>query len=187
MTKNKTKKALASLAIVGIVMTMTPLNAFADTGVTAARSSSSDKVGSAVTVGNADCKQTNHPVGNGTVKDYHSLVANHSDGNFPALKETYKDSNDSNEYIIAGPNDSLYDIAIQYDTTVSNLMYLNPQISNPYQVYPGERIIVSNDNQWGNGLLNQQYSNGNQRGDKSPNQQNASKGSSQDKCTTKQN
>ena len=183
MNKNKINKALASLAIVGIVMTMTPINAFADTGVTAARSSSSDKVGSAVTVGNAGYKQTNHPVGNGTAKDYHSLDANHSDRNFPALKETYKDSEDSNEYIIAGPNDSLYDIAIQYDTTVSNLMYLNPQISNPYQVYPGERIIVSNDNQWGNGLLN----NGNQRGDKSSNQQNTSKGFSQDKCTTKHN
>ena len=184
MKKNKINKALASLAIVGIVMTMTPLNAFADTGVTAARCSSSDKVGSAITVGNAGYKQTNHSVGNGTAKDYHSLDANHSDRNFTASKETYKDSN---EYIIAGPNDSLYDIAIQYDTTVSNLMYLNPQISNPYQVYPGERIIVSNDNQWGNGLLNQQYSNGNQRGDKSSNQQNASKGFSQDKCTTKHN
>jgi len=165
-------------------MTMTPLNAFADTGVTAARSSSSDKVGSAVTVGNAGYKQTNHPVGNDTAKDYHGLVANHPDRNFSSLKETYQDSN---EYIIAEPNDSLYDIAIQYDTTVSNLMYLNPQISDPYQVYPGERIIVSNDNQWDNGLLNQRYSNGNQRGDKYSNQQNASKGSSQDKNTTKHN
>ena len=183
MNKNKINKALASLAIVGIVMTMTPLSALADTGVTAARCSSSDKVGSAITVGNAGYKQTDHSLGNGTAKDYHSLVANHSDGNFSASKETHKDSNDSNDYIIAGPNDSLYDIASQYDTTVSNLMYLNPQISDPYQVYPGERVIVSNDNQWGNGY--QQYSNGNHRGDKSTNQPNASKGSSQDKCTTK--
>ena len=87
-------------------------------------------------------------------------------------------------YYYVQPGDSMHSIAMAYNTTVRHLMYLNPQISDPYQVYPGERIIVSNDNQWGNGLLNLQYSKGDQRGDKSSNQQNASKGFLQDKCTT---
>jgi LysM repeat protein len=160
MNKYKITTVLAGLAIAGLAMTMTPLNAFANTGVTAAQSSGSE-------------------------------AANHSDRNFSTSKDTYKDSNeyrysneykDSNEYnnsngyIIAGPNDTLYDIAIEYDTTVSDLIYLNPQISNPnQQLYPGEMIIISNDNQWDNGLLNQRYSNGNHWGDKSSNQQNSSK------------
>ena len=148
MNKNKITTVLASLAIAGLAMTMTPLTAFANTGVTAAQSSSSE-------------------------------VANHHpDRNFSTSKDTYEYSNeynDSNGYITAGPNDTLYDIAIEYDTTVSNLMYLNPQISNPnQQLYSGEIIIINNDNQWDNGLSNQRYSKDNQQGDKS-NQQNSSK------------
>jgi len=50
MKKNKTKKALASLAIVGMAMTMTPFNALADTGVTTARISGSDRIETAVKV-----------------------------------------------------------------------------------------------------------------------------------------
>jgi len=53
MNKNKTKKALATLAIAGMAMTMTPFNAFADNGITTARLFGSDRVGTAVTVANA--------------------------------------------------------------------------------------------------------------------------------------
>jgi hypothetical protein len=41
MNKYKITRVLASLAIAGFAMTMTPLNAFANTGVTAAQSSNS--------------------------------------------------------------------------------------------------------------------------------------------------
>ncbi|MDR3539590.1 MAG: LysM peptidoglycan-binding domain-containing protein [Desulfosporosinus sp.] len=44
--------------------------------------------------------------------------------------------------------DTLHNIAIHFGTTVSNLMDLNSQISNPNQIYPGERIKVSSDNHW---------------------------------------
>lgn len=54
MNKNKTKKALASLAIAGMAMTMAPFNAFADTtAVTTARLFGTDRVGTAVAVANA--------------------------------------------------------------------------------------------------------------------------------------
>ena len=48
------------------------------------------------------------------------------------------------------PGDSLHSIAMQYNTTVSNLMSLNPQISNPHRIHVGERVKVSSGNQWGN-------------------------------------
>ncbi len=52
----KTKKALASLAIASMVMTAIPFNAFADAGVTTARLSGSDRVGTAVAVADAGWK-----------------------------------------------------------------------------------------------------------------------------------
>jgi LysM repeat protein len=55
------------------------------------------------------------------------------------------------------PGDSLHSIAMTYGTTISNLMALNPQISNPDQIYPGEIITV--DSQYNSG---DQYYNGNQ-------------------------
>jgi len=51
MKKNKTKKALATLAIAGMAISMVPFNAFADTaGVTTARISGSDRIETAVKV-----------------------------------------------------------------------------------------------------------------------------------------
>ena len=46
----KTKKALASLAIMGMAATLVPFNAFAATGVTTARLAGSDRVGTAIAV-----------------------------------------------------------------------------------------------------------------------------------------
>jgi len=43
----------------------------------------------------------------------------------------------------------MHSIAMAYNTTVSNLMSLNPQISNPHRIHVGERIKVSSGNQWG--------------------------------------
>lgn len=56
MQKNLTIKTLASLAIVGTALTMAPVQAFADTGVTAARLFGSDRIGTAVAVTNAGWK-----------------------------------------------------------------------------------------------------------------------------------
>ncbi|WP_434509788.1 cell wall-binding repeat-containing protein [Desulfitobacterium sp. AusDCA] len=53
MKKNSTRKALAGLLIVGTVLTMSPVQAFADTGVTAARLFGADRVETAVAVANA--------------------------------------------------------------------------------------------------------------------------------------
>ncbi|MDR3601853.1 MAG: LysM domain-containing protein [Desulfosporosinus sp.] len=52
-------------------------------------------------------------------------------------------------YVIQ-PGDSLHSIAMNYGTTVRSLMDLNPQIGNPHQIYPGERILVSSGYQWNN-------------------------------------
>jgi len=52
MKKNTTKKTLASLAIAGMVMTMAPLNALADIGVTTTRIFGTDRVGTAIAVAN---------------------------------------------------------------------------------------------------------------------------------------
>lgn len=52
-------------------------------------------------------------------------------------------------YYYVQPGDSLHGIAVQYDTTVSHLMDLNPQIRNPHRLYVGERIKVSSGDYWG--------------------------------------
>ena len=38
--------------------------------------------------------------------------------------------------------DSLYSIALKYDTSVNNLLRLNPKLKPPYTIYPGGYIIV---------------------------------------------
>ena len=53
-------------------------------------------------------------------------------------------------YYYVQPGDSMHSIAMAYNTTVSDLMSLNPQISNPHRIHVGERIKVSSGNQWGN-------------------------------------
>ena len=50
-------------------------------------------------------------------------------------------------YYIVQSGDSLQIIAMQYNTTVRQLMALNPRISNPHRIQVGERIVVGN--QWG--------------------------------------
>jgi len=49
----KAKKALASLAIAGMVLTSVPFNTYADTGVTTARLCGTDRVGTAVAIADA--------------------------------------------------------------------------------------------------------------------------------------
>ena len=51
-------------------------------------------------------------------------------------------------YYTVQSGDSLHSIAVAYNTTVSKLMSLNSQISNPNQIYPGEKIKVSSGSQW---------------------------------------
>lgn len=52
-------------------------------------------------------------------------------------------------YYVIRPGDSLHSIAVKYGTTISHLMALNPQITNPHRIHPGERIRVSYGNRWG--------------------------------------
>ncbi|SPF36877.1 LysM domain-containing protein (fragment) [Candidatus Desulfosporosinus infrequens] len=53
-------------------------------------------------------------------------------------------------YYIIRRGDSLHSIAVHYGTTVSNLMALNPQISNPHKIHVGERILISSKSKkWG--------------------------------------
>ncbi|MDR3599688.1 MAG: LysM domain-containing protein [Desulfosporosinus sp.] len=52
-------------------------------------------------------------------------------------------------YYYVQPGDSLHSIAMRYNTTVGNLMDLNPQISNPHRIHVGERIKVSSGKNWG--------------------------------------
>ena len=47
---------------------------------------------------------------------------------------------------IVEPGDILYSIAMQHNTTVKQLMDLNPRISNPNRIQAGQRIEVGN--QW---------------------------------------
>lgn len=47
---------------------------------------------------------------------------------------------------IVQPGDSLYDIAMQNNITVNQLMDLNPRISDPNRIYVGERLEVGS--QW---------------------------------------
>lgn len=48
---------------------------------------------------------------------------------------------------IVQPGDTLYGIAMQYNTTVRHLTNLNPRISNPNRIFVGEKINIGNP--WG--------------------------------------
>ena len=52
-------------------------------------------------------------------------------------------------YYYVQPGDSMHSIAMDYNTTVSDLMDLNPQIRNPHRIHVGERIKVSSGKKWG--------------------------------------
>ncbi|MDR3543108.1 MAG: LysM domain-containing protein [Desulfosporosinus sp.] len=52
-------------------------------------------------------------------------------------------------YYYVQPGDSLHSIAMAYNTTIGDLMDLNPQIRNPHRIHVGERIKVSSGKHWG--------------------------------------
>ena len=52
-------------------------------------------------------------------------------------------------YYTVQQGDSMHSIAMRYNTTVSDLMNLNPQIRNPHRIHVGERIKVSSGDHWG--------------------------------------
>ncbi|MDR3587964.1 MAG: LysM domain-containing protein [Desulfosporosinus sp.] len=69
-------------------------------------------------------------------------------------------------YYYVQPGDSMHSIAQAYNTTVSDLMSLNPKISNPHRIHVGERIKVSSGDHWGHRQWggNQWWGNEAQRG-----------------------
>ena len=60
-------------------------------------------------------------------------------------------------HYIVQPGDTMHSIAMNNETTVSDLMALNPQIRNPHRIYPGERITISSSsNHWGRNRWDEQ-------------------------------
>ena len=60
------------------------------------------------------------------------------------IKTNIINSNSSNTVYIVKPGDTLGNIAIQYNTSVNELVRMN-NISNPNLIYPGEKIVIYND------------------------------------------
>lgn len=64
------------------------------------------------------------------------------------------EENNSITYTVK-PGDTLSEIALRYNTTVSNIVALNPNITNPNLIYPGEVFTISqNSNTDTNGNTN---------------------------------
>lgn len=61
--------------------------------------------------------------------------------------DTNENTNSTIYTVVRG--DTLSEIALKYDTTVSNLVRLN-NISNPNLIYPGQKLIISNTTNLGN-------------------------------------
>lgn len=61
--------------------------------------------------------------------------------------ETSNNNNsiENNIYTIKS-GDTLSEIALEYGTTVSNILSLNPSITNPNLIYPGQNIIINTSN-----------------------------------------
>lgn len=61
--------------------------------------------------------------------------------------ETSNNNNsiENNIYTIKS-GDTLSEIALEYGTTVSNILSLNPLITNPNLIYPGQNIIINTSN-----------------------------------------
>jgi len=53
-------------------------------------------------------------------------------------------------YYYVQPGDSMHSIAMAYNTTVWDLMALNPHIRNPHRIHVGEKIKISSGDHWGN-------------------------------------
>lgn len=61
--------------------------------------------------------------------------------------ETSNNNNsiENNIYTVKS-GDTLSEIALEYGTTVSNILSLNPSITNPNLIYPGQNIIINTSN-----------------------------------------
>lgn len=64
-------------------------------------------------------------------------------GEIFTIKQSDNENVTSNVYTVVR-GDTLSEIALKYDTTVSNLVKLN-NISNPNLIYPGQKIIIYNN------------------------------------------
>lgn len=53
-----------------------------------------------------------------------------------------KDDENKSDYYIVQSGDSLWSISQKFDTTINNLLKLNPQITNPSLIYVGQKIKI---------------------------------------------
>lgn len=53
-----------------------------------------------------------------------------------------KDDENKSDYYIVQSGDSLWSISQKFDTTINNLLKLNPQITNPNLIYVGQKIKI---------------------------------------------
>ena len=53
-----------------------------------------------------------------------------------------QDNNEQSDYYIIQAGDNLWNISLKFDTTIDNLMKLNPQITNANLIYVGQQIKI---------------------------------------------
>lgn len=71
-----------------------------------------------------------------------AVAQGHADGIAKILGLKKKGGGSKSEYYVVKSGDSLSRIAAAHKTTLSNLLKLNPQITNPDKIYVGQRICV---------------------------------------------
>lgn len=71
-----------------------------------------------------------------------AVAQGHADGIAKILGLKKKGGGSKSEYYVVKSGDSLSQIAVDHKTTLSNLLKLNPQITDPDKIYVGQRIRV---------------------------------------------
>lgn len=63
-------------------------------------------------------------------------------GNQENSNQKQDNNNDKSDYYVVQAGDSLWSISQKFDTTIDNLMKLNPQINNPNLIFVGQEIKI---------------------------------------------
>ena len=53
-----------------------------------------------------------------------------------------QDNNEQSDYYVIQAGDNLWNISLKFDTTIDNLIKLNPQIINANLIYVGQQIRI---------------------------------------------